>query len=250
MYRIATLVVLLACMHLSLSAAVSAKSQRDVQAEGERERFWCSQDIVANKTAIVRKILKEAVKLIEIVDYLFGERPYYDQYTIAGLKENGECKPIVLPPLPFPALNKGLQSTANVFWNLSHLLQMYRSVWRLMELHEGYALESESAKLDMLEIVISRFSNQVERYLQANRCSCTGTSCITHQAINETSIQGVLQRQFTPAGCTRKLLLGKIIANIKTEVRATYKTLQHHKAPFQFTPWPVCATLAANPINC
>lgn len=248
MHRIATLAVLLACMHLSLSAAVSAK--RDVQAEGDGERFWCSQDIVANKTAIVRKILKEAVKLIEIVDYLFGERPYYDQYTIAGLKENGECEPIVLPPLPFPALNKGLQSTANVFWNLSHLLQMYHTLWRVMELHEGYALESESAKLDMLEIVISRFSNQVERYLQANRCSCTGADCITHQDINEASIQVLLQRQFSPAGCSRKLLLGKIIANIRTEVRATYKTLQHHRPLFQFTPWPVCATLAANPINC
>lgn len=250
MFQIATLVLLLACMHLSLGAAVGAMPRRAVPVEREGEAFWCSHGIVANQTDIIRKIRKEATIVIRIVQCLLGIKCHDAKHTIVGLKENGECEPVVLPPPPYPALNSTLQSTANAFWNLSHLLQMYRSVWRMMELHEGYSNESEAAKLDMLEIVFSRFSYQVERYLQVNRCSCNGTNCTLHQDINKESVQEVLQREFCPAGCSRKLLLGKIITSIETEAKSIYSHLTHHNVPRIFTPWPVCATIKANPIQC
>ena len=249
MFQISTLVLLLACVHLSLSAAVGTMPRRPVLAEGEGEAFWCSHGIVANQAEVVLKVRKEAKKLAEISEYLLNGKGIDSLHKIDGLKENGECdESIVLPSLPYPALNSDLQRTANAFWNLTHLLQLYHTVWRMMEFHEGYSSASEAATLDMLEIVISRFSNQVERYLQLHRCSCNDTDCIIHQDINKASIQKALQREFSPAGCSRKLFLGKIIANIKTEVIATYKTLNHLETSSLFTSWPLCATLDANVI--
>ena len=237
-------------MHLSLGAAVGAMPRRAVPVEREGEAFWCNHSIVANQSDIIRKIRKEAMIVTRIVKCLLGIKCHDAKHTIVGLNESGECEPIVLPLPPYPAFNSTLQSTANVFWNLSHLLQMYRSVWRMMELHEGYSGESEAAKLDMLEMVFSRFSNQVERYLQVHRCSCNDTNCNLHQDINKESIQELVQREFSPAGCSRKLLLGKIITGIETEVKSIYIALDHHEVPQIYTPWPVCATIKANPIPC
>ena len=40
------------------------------------------------------------------------------------------------------------------------------NAWSLLELHESDIEESDAAKLDLLEVVFFRLSNQVERYLQ------------------------------------------------------------------------------------
>ena len=250
MLQIATSVLLLTYMHLSAGAALHAMSRKAAPVEGEGEALWCSHDIVPSQTDIIRNTRREAEVSITIAHYMLNGKPFEPQYMIDGLKENGECQSIVLPSPPCSAFNSTLQSTANAFWNLTHLLQMYRFVWRIMELHEGYSEESESAKLDFLEIVFSRFSNQVERYLQVHRCSCKDSNCTMYQSINKESIQEVVQREFNPSGCSRKLLLGKIITRMQTEAISTYLTLSHHDLPEQFTPWPLCATIDANPISC
>ena len=141
---------------------------------------------------IIRKALTETLNVMSAAKAVFLPTFFYSQLWIVGLKENKECKLIVLPPPPRSAFNSTLQYTADAFWNLTHLLQLYHSVWRLMELHEGDIVGSDLAKLDFLEIVYSQFSNQVERYLQVHRCSCKGIICHMHQYINKESIRNVM----------------------------------------------------------
>ena len=222
-------------------------TRKAVRRESGSEAFWCNHDIVINKTNTIRNTRREAEITIRITDSLLkGEHD--PQLKIDGLKENGQCQSIVLPRPPCLRFRSGLQSTANALWKLTHLQQMYRKVWRAMELHEGYSEESESAKLDFLDIVYSRFTNQVEQYLQVHRCSCKDTNCTVHQGINRQSLQGVIERDFSLTRCSRKLLLGKIIERIQTEARSASLTLAN--LPEEFTPWPTCATIRVNPINC
>ena len=247
---VVTSTLLLICIHLSLAVAVGAMPSKAAPVQRDGEAFWCSHSIVANQTDIIQKAHKEAMIVIRIVGYLLERNPYDTQYPIAGLKDNRKCDPIVLPPPPRSAFNSTLQYTADAFWNLTHLLQLYHSVWRLMELHEGDSVGSDLAKLDFLEIVFSRFSNQVERYLHVHRCSCKGINCNMHQDINKESIRNVMEMEFSSAGCSRKVLLGKIIADFRKEATTTYISLNHHDLPAVFVPWPVCATVKANPIEC
>ena len=51
-------------------------------------------------------------------------------------------------------------------------------------------MESQLDKLDFLELVYSRFSNQMERYLQAYRRSCSEAMCITYQGVSKENIPG------------------------------------------------------------
>ena len=249
MLQIAISVLLLACLHLSAGAAVGTMPRIPAPVEGEGEALWCNHDIVANQDNTIRKARREAEITSRVThSLLYGEHD--PQLKIDGLKESGQCQSIVLPPTPYSVFNSTLQSTANALWKLTHLLQMYHKVWRAMELHEGYSEESESAKLDFLDIVYSRFTNQVEQYLQVHRCSCKDTNCTVHQGSNDESIQEVIQREFNPSGCSRKLFLGKIIKRMQREAISTYLTLSHHDLPAEFTPWPVCATIQANPIRC
>ena len=238
------------CSSVSLVVTVGAMPSKAAPVQRDSEAFWCSHSIVANQIDTIQKARVEASRVIRIVEYLLERNPYDTQYPIAGLKDNGKCDPIVLPPPPRFAFNSTLQYTADAFWNLTHLLQLYHSVWRLMELHEGDIVGSDLAKLDFLEIVFSRFSNQVERYLQVHRCSCKGINCHMHQDINKESIRNVMQREFSSAGCSRKVLLGKIIADFRKEAITTYISLHHHEVPAVYVPWPLCATVKANPLEC
>ena len=247
---VATSTLLFTCVLSCDSWCHAKESCSSTGGQGDSEAFWCSHSIVANQCDTIGKARKEAMVLFRIVNCLLGIRCHDAQHLIAGLNDNGKCDPIVLPPPPRSAFNSTLQYTADAFWNLTHLLQLYHSVWRLMELYEGDIVGSDLAKLDFLEIVFSRFSNQVERYLQVHRCSCKGINCHMHQDINKESIRNVMQREFNPAGCSRKVLLGKIIAAFEKEARTTYISLLHHEIPAVYVPWPVCATVKANPIPC
>ena len=61
------------------------------------------------------------------------------------------------------------------------------NAWSLLELHESDIEESDATKLDLLEVVFFRLSNQVERYLQVygwvnwNKSNISATYGCLHQ---------------------------------------------------------------------
>lgn len=239
-------VLLLACSHSPQSAAGAAMSE-----SAPDQPLWCNQCVLTNQSIAIQQTSREADIAIRIAHYLLHGRRHEPQYKIAGLKENGECETIVLPspPLPHPVLNTSLQYTADTLWNLNHLLQLYHSAWKLMDLNEGYSEESNTAKLDFLGIAFFRFSNQVERYLQIYNCSCEGTNCTVHQNISKESIQEIMQREL-PAECSWRKFLGKIIALLKEEAKVMFNVLLLRHGPQEFVPWSFCDTVEVNPLKC
>ena len=123
-----------------------------------------------------------------------------------------------------------------------------------MELYDSEFLQTESAKLDMLGIVYFRFSNQVERYLQAHRCSCSDTQC-TVQGIDKKDIEQEIHQKLQTATCTYKLLLNVIMQDLR---KVTYDTLQsltcrcspNFPCRFSLCPYHLCDSLKALPTPC
>ena len=237
--------LLLACKYSTTTGAV-------LSGFTSNQPYWCNQSTLINHTDVIGNTHREADIAIRIAHFLLYGKYLEAEYRIEGLKENGQCEPIVLPPTPTAAAhNATLQYTADAFWNLKHLLQLYHYAWSLLELHESDIEESDAAKLDLLEVVFFRLSNQVERYLQVYGCSCENSNCTLHQGINKEGIEEILQREFNPTGCSRKRFLGKIVAALKKVAKTLHNNIElHHGPPEAYIPWSFCATVEAIPIRC
>ena len=196
---------------------------------GSSEAPWCKHAIQANRTAITQRTGTEARNVQKIAQCYLENGIVCSHPQIVGMSSRrvNECGNISLIP---PASE--LQGTANAFRNLNKLLHMYHYIWRYLELHHNDSefLQTESAKLDMLGIVYFRFSNQVERYLQAHRCSCNDTQC-TVQGIDKKEIEQEIHQKLQTASCTHKLLLNVIMQDLRKVAKDTLKSLTCRHSP-------------------
>ena len=219
---------------------------------GSSEAPWCKYRIQANRTAITQRTGTEALNAISIVRCYLGNCTDKSHQIVAVSPDKvNECGNISLIP---PASE--LQGTANAFRNLNKLLHMYHYIWRYLELHhnDGEFLQTESPKLDMLGIVYFRFSNQVERYLQAHRCSCNDTQC-TVQGIDKKEIEQEIHQKLQTATCTHKLLLNVIMQDLRKVANDTLQSLTCRHSPncpdtYSLYPYQLCHSLRTIPITC
>ena len=229
--------LLLVCLHLHLG-----------QAQVGGGALWCNDTIVANITATAQRTGAEALNVISIAERYLGRESKSEQ--IQGMEQNRTvigCGTTGFLSQRNPSSE--LQETANVFRNLNQLLHMYYSVWRNMELYEENErdfVETESPKLDMLGIVFSSFSYQVERYLQVRHCSCDQTEC-TMEDIDKEWIQQEIERLQSDQ-CTNKKLLNTIILDLIDLARDTLHTLPGGVTNYgRYGYIPLCHSLGTLP---
>ena len=99
-----------------------------------------------------------------------------------------------------------------------------------------------------------RFSNQVERYLQAHRCSCNDTQC-TVQGIDKKDIEQEIHQKLQTATCTHKLLLNVIMQDLRKVAKDTQKSLTCRYSPncpdtYSLYNYQLCHSLRTLPITC
>ena len=224
---------MLVCVHLHYGVAV-----------GSNEAPWCKYRIQANLTAITQRTGTEALNAISIVRCYLGNCTDKSHQIVAVSPDKvNECGNIsLIPP------GSELQGTANAFSNLNKLLHMYRSVFIHMELYDSTFTETESAKLDMLETVFSRLSNQVERYLQVRRCSCSDIQC-TVQGIDKNSTQEEIQ-ELQSDNCTPRISLNVIMRDLRIVATDTLNSLPGGSRAYSIRSYQLCRSLKALPTPC
>ena len=147
---VATSALLLACVYLSVGTLVPVTPTTGTEDVDE---------------AITKRTGTEAINAKKAVDdYIKAE---YNE--VKGVSKH--CSSLRLSvhywDLPHPNVTKCniscIGCIVNISTNLNYLLQMYGYVLGLM--HRNNSLNE--AELDFLEVIFSRFSNQMQRYLQA-----------------------------------------------------------------------------------
>ena len=123
--------------------------------------------------------------------------------------------------LPCPLSVSGCNTTASsISTNLNYLLYMYGYVLGLNQ-ESNSTMESQLDKLDFLELVYLRFSNQMERYLQAYRRSCSDAMCITYQGVDKENIPGKVTALQQSGGYTHLELAKVVICHLRVMARNT-----------------------------
>ena len=120
--------------------------------------------------------------------------------------------------LPRPLNVSGCNSTvSSISTNLNYLVYMYGYILGLS--HESNSIAgSELDKVELLEMVFSRFSIQMERYLQAYDHACSGTVCIAYQGFEKASICKEVTVLQQLGGHTHLELIKLIICHIRMVV--------------------------------
>ena len=146
---VATSALLLACVYLSVGTPVPVTLRTDTEDIDE---------------AIAKRTGTEAINAKIAVDNYIKDK-YKDEDA------SKYCSSLRLSVhywhLPQPNVMKCniscIECIVNTSTNLNYLLQMYSYVLGLMYRNNS----SDEAELDFLEVIFSRFSNQMQRYLQA-----------------------------------------------------------------------------------
>lgn len=119
-----------------------------------------------------------------------------------------------------------------------------------MALSESALTETDFAKLDLLETLVSRLSNQAEWYLQFHNCSCNDThQCTVQDGIDKNSINQEIHNLQTKA-CTPKMLLNVIIQDFQNASIDILNSLPGVAADYSVRPYQFCPSLETLPIPC
>ena len=166
----ATSAVLLACVYLSVGAHIPTRR--------DSTRVPVPP---ATLQSIIRRTGSEAINAKVHVDHYF--RGTYASDNVSAI-----CSTLVPHiVLPCPQDVPGYNSLVNVSTNLNYLLHMYTHVLGLI--YQNSTDESQLDQLDLLEMVFYRFSNQMQRYLQAHNPSSGDDKCtMLPQEFNNTEI--------------------------------------------------------------
>ena len=231
--------LVLVCLHLQAEAAM-----------GSGEALWCSKTTVANLTAITQGTGREALNAKSIATCYLGEGLCVQpQIEGMSLDRVNECENISLIDIPS---GSGLQRTANASSNLNKLLYMYYYLWRQMEFYEqDYSefMRTESSKMDILGVVFTQLSNQVRRYLQVNRCSCSD-SCKLPYPIDVNNLEHEISQKLQIKACTPKILLNVIVQDLRRVANDTVNSLPGRVDSYDLRPYQFCRSLKALPISC
>ena len=168
----ATSALLLACcVYLSVGTPIPVAPTTGTEVIQKRT---ATEAINANYAVI--KYLKDA----------YGNKDLHVSATCSSMRHR-----IVLP---CPQNVSGCNSMANISTNLNYLLYMYSHV--LGFIYQMNSNETQMAQLDFLEMTFYRFSNQMQRFLQAHNLHLhADTICIKHQDIDRKVEK--LQLEFT-----------------------------------------------------
>ena len=230
--------LVLVCLHLQAEAAM-----------GSGEVLWCNKTTVANLTAITQGTGREALNAKSIATCYLEGNAFCEHPPIEGMSLDrvNECENISLIDIPS---GSGLQGTADAVSNLNKLLYMYRSVWRYMALSESALTETDFAKLDLLETLVSRLSNQAEWYLQFHNCSCNYShQCTVQDGIDKNSIHQEIHNLQTTV-CTPKMLLNVIIQDFQNAAIDILKSLPGVANDYSLRPYQFCHSVETLPIPC
>ena len=146
---VATSALLLACVYLSVGTPVPVTPRT------------CTEDV---DEAITKRTGTEAINAKKAVDDYIKK-----EYKVEDVSKR--CSSLRLSVhywhLPHPNVTEYniscIGCIVNISTNLNYLLQMYSYVLGFMYRNNI----SDEAELDFLEVIFSRFSNQMQRYLQA-----------------------------------------------------------------------------------
>ena len=157
---------------------------------------------------VVSRTGTEAIHARRIVDNYFK-----NSYKDEDVSVTASCSDLLIDSrlLPYPQNVSSFNSTVNVLrcscnnstvnsmvsvsTNLHYFLYMYSHVLGLIYLSNTNHTQ-QLEQLDILEMVFSRLSNQIQRYLQAHSLSSGYTKCIVHQEIEETVTTALWQERF------------------------------------------------------
>ena len=134
--------------------------------------------------------------------------------------------------LPCPQNGPGCNSMVSVFMNLNYLLYMYSHV--LGFIYQNSTDEAQMVKLDYLEMIYHRFSNQMQRYLQAHNLSCRDTMCSKHEDIDGRI--KALQVEFTDMEIAKVTL-----CHLRRIALSTIRTFGKEYSPLR--PYKFCGSL-------
>ena len=166
----ATTTLLLACMHFTVGASDVMSVPFGIQQH---------KDATTNRTG------EEAFRSAhEARRYLGGRQP--DQSPCGHIS------------LPCPLTVSGCNTSTNISRNLKHLLYMYSYVLRLND------SETNEKELDFLEMMFSRFSQNMEWYVQVSDATVVSV-------VDQNWILGEINDPLSKKGCTPKGLLKLII---------------------------------------
>ena len=232
--------LVLVCLHLQAEAAM-----------GSGEALWCGKTTVANLTAITQGTGTEALNAKSIARCYLKGTAFCEHPPIEGMSLDrvNECGNISLIDIPS---GSGLQGTADASSNLNKLLYMYYYLWRQMEFYEqDYSefMRTESSKMYMLGVVFTQLSNQVRRYLQVNRCSCSD-SCKLPEPVNEHNLEQEINQKLLIEACTPKILLNVIVQDLQHVTKDTLHSLLGRVNSYDLHPYQFCRSLKALPIPC
>ena len=230
--QLVSLLLVLVCMHLHFVVAV-----------GGGEALECNKTSFANHTVAQRTGTDALNALVIAGKYLGGKQ------KIAGLSPDkwNECGNISLIDIP---PDSGLQGTADASSNLNKLLYMYRSVLRNLALSETVISKADSSKMELLEIVFTRLSNQVEWYLQFRRCVCNHTQCTVSESIDKFRIQEEIQMMHMQPNCTYMRSLNVIVHDLRNAANNTLTSLPDWTMAYSIRSYQLCHTLKALRSHC
>ena len=100
--------------------------------------------------------------------------------------------------------------------------------------------EADSTKLDLLETVFTRLSNQVEWYLQFRRCVCNHAQCTVSESIDKSGIQQEIQMMHMQPSCTHMRSLNVIVQGLGNAATDIVYTLPDNITSYSVRPYQMC----------
>ena len=214
---IVSFLLVLVCVHLHFDVAV-----------GDSEDLWCDETLIVNHN-VTQRTGTDALNARVLANKYLARISPADK-----LNGCGNVSLINISP------GSGLQGTANASSNLNKLLYMYRSVWRYMALSGSKISEADSTKLDLLETVFTRLSNQVEWYLQFRRCVCNHAQCTVSENIDKSGIQQEIQMMHMQPSCTHMRSLNVIVQGLGNAATDIVYTLPDNVTSYSVRPYQMC----------
>ena len=101
----------------------------------------------------------------------------------------------------------------------------------------------------MLGVVFTQLSNQVRRYLQVNRCSCSD-SCKLPDTVDEHNLEQEINQKLLIEACTSKILLNVIVQDLRRVANDTLHSLPGRVNSYDLRPYQFCLSLKTLPIPC
>ena len=196
---------------LQMKAGLALPAGRRTRTTETPLQPWCSASYSLNRETVASRIEKDNHQIQQLTKILLDGHGGAQRMKIPNLEGWNNCPTVAVTPGPVTNLSTELQQIFNHSIKLQHLNYMYRV---LVAMVKSDTTAANSAKLDMLNMLLVSLQGQLELYLLAEQCTNgTAQSALPPHQLNTTGLFSSVGQE----DCDTWSLLGRVVFDINAE---------------------------------